>query len=142
MRRTATSRWLTAPPFFAFPTTAAAEQLSLRGSHYEKDRIKGVGTSSGRRNHTFIAVGIMWIRSERKAYLYDRQSETATLYLKKDFTDCITPVGRLGYSTSTSITSLRDACRGGPRNDHSIHIFCVMHFLSDDTRYWGGERRL
>ena len=35
MRRTAISRWLTAPTFFAFPTTAAAEQLSIAESHDE-----------------------------------------------------------------------------------------------------------
>ena len=32
MRLMVTSRWLTAPTSFAFPTTAAAEQLSLKRS--------------------------------------------------------------------------------------------------------------
>jgi hypothetical protein len=44
-----------------------------------------------------------------RCHIQDRLSETATLFLEVDFTGCITPVARLGYTTSTSITSLRDA---------------------------------
>jgi len=35
--------------------------------------------------------------------------EAANLYLKVDFTGCITPVARLGYISTAFITSLRDS---------------------------------
>jgi hypothetical protein len=69
-------------------------------------------------------------------------TEAAILHLNVDFTGCIPPVGCLRYIKSTSITSLRDACGGGPRNDYSSTHFRETHFLSVDTRYSGGERRV
>ena len=47
------------------------------------------------------------------------------------------PVVRLGYTKSTSITSLRNTV--SPRDDNSsTHCFRAKHFLSDDTRYLSG----